>query len=112
MSIPVFAGARCYYFRYISHDWPQETLKEMLSHIRKAMTPGYSRLIINDWIVPEKGASKFMTSQDFNMMAIGGGMERTEALHKEYIEASGLKITKIYHPGDKISESIIETEVA
>lgn len=102
--------ARCYYFRYISHDWPQAVLVEMLTHIRKVMKPGYSRLIINDWIVPSEGASKFMTSQDWNMMSIGGGMERTKELHKEYLEAAGLKITGIFLAGDKISESIIEAE--
>jgi hypothetical protein len=76
------------------------------------MRPGYSRLIVNEWIVPAKGASAFMTAQDMNMMSVGGGMERTEALHREYIEAAGLKISGIYGANDKISESVIEVQVA
>lgn len=76
------------------------------------MIPGYSKVIINDWIVPAEGASKFMTAQDFNMMAIGGGMERTQALHEEYLAAAGLKISGIWKANDDISESIIECEIA
>jgi len=105
-------GARLYYLRYISHDWPQAVLIQTLTHVREAMTPGYSKVIINDWIVPEQEASKFMTAQDWNMMSIGGGMERTEDLHREYLDAAGLKITGIWRADDKISESVIECEIA
>jgi hypothetical protein len=76
------------------------------------MKPGYSKVIINDWIIPTEGASKFMTAQDLNMMSIGGGMERTEELHRDYIEKAGLKITGIWQASDKISESVIEAELA
>lgn len=53
-----------------------------------------------------------MAAQDMNMMSAGGGMERTEDLHREYIEAAGLKISGIYYPDDRISEGVIEAEVA
>ncbi|TGO50760.1 hypothetical protein BOTNAR_0380g00020 [Botryotinia narcissicola] len=105
-------GARLYYLRYISHDWPQAIMIQILNHIRRAMKPGYSKVIINDWIVPADGASKLMTAQDFKMMAIGGGMERTQALHEEYIAAAGLKISGIWKADDDISESVIEYEIA
>ena len=105
-------GARLYYLRYIAHDWPQEFNVALFTQLRKAMPPGYSRLIVHEWVLPETGASKFMIAQDLNMMSISGGMERTERLHREYLEKAGLKIAKIYHPGDVISESVIEAEVA
>lgn len=76
------------------------------------MKPGYSRLIVNEWIVPAHGASTFTTAQDLNMMSTCAGMERIEDLHREYIEASGLKISGIYYPGDRISESVIEAVLA
>ncbi|TGO37663.1 hypothetical protein BHYA_0092g00460 [Botrytis hyacinthi] len=105
-------GARLYYLRYISHDWPQAVLIQILNHIRRAMKPGYSKVIINDWIIPAEGASRFMTAQDLNMMAVGGGMERTQALHEEYIAAAGFKISGIWKADDDISESVIECEIA
>ena len=74
------------------------------------MKPKYSRLLINEWVVPAQKALKFMTAQDFNMLSSSGGMERTEALHREYIEAAGLKITKIWSAGDRLSECVIEVE--
>ncbi|KAI9687107.1 MAG: hypothetical protein M1822_002518 [Bathelium mastoideum] len=104
-------GARLYYLRYVPHDWSQEVCTKLLRRLRDAMTPGYSRVVINEWIVPAKGASKFMTAQDMNMMASSGGFERTEALHREYIEAAGLRITGIWRPGDKVSESVIEAQL-
>jgi demethylsterigmatocystin 6-O-methyltransferase len=94
------------------HDWPQDVCVQMLANIRKAMTPGYSKVIINECVVPERGATKFMTTQDLNMMSVGGGVERTHALHQEYIESAGLKITGVWSPNDQISESVIELDIA
>ena len=76
------------------------------------MKPGYSRLIVNELVVPAIGASKFMTVMDMNMMAVTGGMERTEALHRDYLEKAGLKVSQIYLPGDMVSAAVIEAEVA
>jgi demethylsterigmatocystin 6-O-methyltransferase len=75
------------------------------------MKPGYSKLLVNEWIVPERKASRFMTIEDMNMMALSG-MERTELQHREVLEAAGLKITKIFYANDTISESVIEAMVA
>ncbi|KAI9693548.1 MAG: hypothetical protein M1820_009163 [Bogoriella megaspora] len=105
-------GARLYYLRHVLHDWPQDECVKILTHLREAMTPDYSRLIVHEWIVPKKGVSRLMTAQDLNMMSVGGGMERTEELHRDYIERAGLKITGIWHPSDDISESVIEAQVA
>ena len=84
----------------------------LITQLRKAMKPGYSKLIIHEWIMSAVGASPFMASQDMNMMSIGGGMERTEALHRDYLEKAGLKVSGIFLPGDRFSEAVIESEVA
>ena len=94
------------------HDWPQEYVVKFVTQLAKAMKPGYSRLVVNEWIVPAVGANRLMMATDMNMMATGGGMERTEALHRDYLERAGLKVTKVYLPGDGISEAVIEAEVA
>lgn len=78
--------------------------------LRKAMKPGYSRLIVNEWVLPETGATRFMASQDLNMLSVNAGMERTAGLHREYLEAAGLRIVNIYNPDDQISEAVIEAE--
>jgi hypothetical protein len=84
----------------------------MLGHIQKAMKPGYSKVIINEWIIPERGATKFLATQDLNMMSFGGGMERTKRQHQDYIEKAGLRISGIWIPDDNVSECVIEAEVA
>lgn len=84
----------------------------LFAQLRKAMDPGYSKLIVNEWIFPDVGPSVFMTAMDVHMMAVSGGMERSEAQHRDYLEKAGLKITGIFYPGDKISEAVIEAEVA
>ena len=75
------------------------------------MKPGYSRLIVNEWIIPERNAPRFMTAMDMNMMGLSG-MERTEKQYRELIEAAGLRIERIYYGGDSLSESVIEAAVA
>ena len=74
------------------------------------MTPGYSKLLINDWVLPEEDAGILMTSMDLNMMAVFGGEERSEKRHREYIEAAGLKITRVWDLRDGITEAVIECE--
>jgi hypothetical protein len=106
------SGARLYYLRYVPHDWPQDFNVQLLSRLREAMEPRYSRLIVNEWVVPDVGVSRFMAAMDINLMRVSGGMERTEALHREYIEKARLKITEIFYPGDRNSAAVIEAEIA
>jgi hypothetical protein len=75
------------------------------------MKPGYSKLLVNEWIVPGRKASRFMNIEDMNMMALSG-MERTESQHREVLEAAGLKITEIFYANDTVSESVIEAMIA
>jgi hypothetical protein len=94
------------------HDYGFDRAIDILTNLRKAMKPGYSRVLSNEWIIPEQKASRFMTIEDMNMMAIAGVTERTEKQHKEILEAAGLKVSEIYYANDSFSESVIEERVA
>ena len=76
------------------------------------MRPGYSKVIIVDWCVPQIGADFFMTSMDLTMMVTLGGEERSLEQHREYIEGAGLKIVQVFDPRDGRSEAAIECELA
>ena len=76
------------------------------------MKPGYSKVIIHDFVISEDDPSAFKASMDLNMMSTGGGEERSEARHRDYIEKAGMKISGIWNPKDDYSEGIIECEVA
>lgn len=75
------------------------------------MTPGYSKLLINENVVPNIGAHWQATSLDMIMMVDLAAKERTEKQWYQVIEPVGLKITKIWTPLDS-AESLIECELA
>lgn len=104
-------GARFYYLRNILHDWPEPLARLILQHTSSAMTPGTSRLLINELVVPLRGGGPFPPHSDFNMMSIVAGMERTEAQWKELLGSVGLEIQEIW-TGDGETESIIEAVAA
>lgn len=108
---PSPTGARFYYLRNILHDWPEPLARLILQHISSAMTPGTSRLLINELVVPLRGGGPFPPHSDFNMMSIVAGMERTEAQWKELLGSVGLEIKEIW-TGDGETESIIEAVAA
>ena len=76
------------------------------------MDPNYSKLLINQWVVPAQGATSFMTHQDFNMMGVYAGMERTKQQWHELLERAGFKIQSIWSADDAISECLIEAVVS
>ena len=94
----------------VLHDWPDDVCHNILSNIIPAMKPGYSKVLINENVVPATDAHWETTSLDFIMMAIGSG-ERTERNWVELIESAGLKVVKIWI-AQKGVESLIECEMA
>ena len=108
LTILSFKGARAYYFRMIFHDWPDHQCTTILQHIVNAMKPGYSKLLINDIVLPDKGATWFATISDIHMMSVLGAMERSEAQWQQMLESVGLKNIKIWLG---VPESVIEAEV-
>ncbi|KAE8145131.1 S-adenosyl-L-methionine-dependent methyltransferase [Aspergillus avenaceus] len=103
-------GARAYYMHFIFHDWPDEICREILSNIIPAMTPGYSKILINEHIVPSTGAYCETTSLDMIMMTLGS-RERTEDHWIKLLTSVGLKIVEIWS-AQKGVESLIECELA
>ena len=87
-----------------------------------ALEKGYSRILLQEMVVPDKGAHWQLTSLDWELMMHFGGAERTEAQWRELIESTGktdggegqtgaLKVTGIYkHPLSH--DSLIEVELA
>ncbi|KAK1751998.1 S-adenosyl-L-methionine-dependent methyltransferase [Echria macrotheca] len=104
-------GARAYYLHHILHDWPDDKCEVIVKMIKSAMVPGKSKLLINEHVIPSVGASWEATYLDLYMMILFGSRERTEQDWKGLLEGKcGLKITRIYNPGNGV-EGIIECEV-
>lgn len=75
------------------------------------MRPGYSKLLINDNIIPVTHAPPQITTVDMIMMVKVAAQERTDPDYRALVESVGLKATKIWsEPG--MQTSMIEAEVA
>ncbi|KAK8097505.1 hypothetical protein PG984_016644 [Apiospora sp. TS-2023a] len=70
-----YKGARAYYLHSILHDWPDPVCASILKNVVTAMKPGYSRLLINENVVPDRGADWQVTAED--IMLLIGNMKPT-----------------------------------
>jgi hypothetical protein len=102
-------GSRAYYFHAVLHDWPDKTVVEILKQVAAVMKPGYSKVLINDIVLPAMGASCYQTALDCFMLQLAG-KERTEAMWNKVITEAGMKVVKIW-PDGRGYESLIEAEL-
>lgn len=103
-------GARSYYLHSIIHDYDDCHALKILQHLKDAMIPGYSKLLIHDIIVPPIKASRRDTSVDLHMMAKLGGRERTEDMLLGLVQGLGFHVRKIWR-SDCSEKSILEAEL-
>jgi len=104
-------GARAYYLHSVLHDWPDPLCRQILLNIISAMKPGYSKILINDHVIPEKGAYYETTALDIVMMNLFSAGERREKSWNELLNSIGLKVVKIWEY-EKGNDSLIEAELA
>lgn len=71
---------------------------------------GYSKLVINEYVVPDVGATWSITSLDWLVMALGAVQERTEKQWRTLLERAGLTVVGIW-TYDQGTESLIEAEL-
>ena len=71
------------------------------------MQPGYSKLLINEFVAPDVGATWSITSMDWLMMALGAVKERTEKQWRTLLGEAGLRVVGIW-TYDQGTESLIE----
>ena len=93
----------------IFHDWPDEQCVDILKNVVSAMKPGYSKVLVSDVVLPDKGATRFAAQSDIVMMCLLAGMERNETQWRQLFDRAGLKIIDIWR---STPESVIEAELA
>ena len=103
-------GARAYYFRNICHDWPDKDCQKFLFNTAQAMVKGYSRILIDEYVIPNTGAPLRGSSMDLQMMMYVSGIERTRRQWQNLLDACGLEILKIWG-GRSDYEQVIEAQV-
>lgn len=106
-------GARAYYMHSVLHDWPDDVCARILARVAAAMTPGYSRLLINENVIPGTGADWQATALDLMVLALLSSRERTETDWRRLLAAAGLRVVKIWSTDRQNGvESLIECELA
>ncbi|KAK6857213.1 O-methyltransferase- family 2 [Apiospora arundinis] len=104
-------GARAYYMHSVLHDWPDERAEVIVNQIKAAMRPGYSKLLINENVIPRTDAYWETSALDLVMLSLLSAQERTERDWRDLLEGRcGLRIVKIWTGGRGV-ESLIECEL-
>ncbi|KAI9713802.1 MAG: hypothetical protein M1820_000532 [Bogoriella megaspora] len=103
-------GARAYFFRAIAHDWSDKKCRELFGNTVAAMDKEYSRILIEDFVLPATGAGYRAASMDTHMFLTLGGIERTERHWHELLQSIGLEIVKIWAGTPGMYESVIEAK--
>jgi hypothetical protein len=93
----------------VLHDWSDETSVKILKQIGAVMKRGYSKVLINDIVIPSTGASCYQAAMDCLVLQASAN-ERTEAVWSKVIQDAGLKLVK-YYPDGRGYESVIEAKL-
>jgi hypothetical protein len=86
------AGADLYLLSWIVHDWRDAPAVRILSNCRRAMSDT-ARLLVIEAVLPEQPEPTDGVLYDLHMMAVAGGLERTEAEYDRLLTAAGLERT-------------------
>ncbi|KAF1915254.1 S-adenosyl-L-methionine-dependent methyltransferase [Ampelomyces quisqualis] len=105
-------GARAYMLQHILHDFSSDdACRRILKNIIPAMTPGYSKLLIKELLIPDRNAPWALTSLDVNVMQSLSGQERTEKQFRSLLESVGFKVDGMWGHPDAI-DVVIEASLA
>lgn len=89
------------------HDWSDDKCRQILIHLANAMTKSYSKLLIEEFILPDQGCPLLSAVWDIEMMAILSSMERTRDHWRELLSSAGYEIKDFrLPPGD--GQGIVE----
>ncbi|MCJ1343168.1 hypothetical protein MMC31_001360 [Peltigera leucophlebia] len=102
-------GARVYYTHFVLHNWPDAQCRIFLQNLMPAMKVGYSKILLNELILPKTNYDSWIAAVDIHMMSLFAGMERTRQQWIDLLQSVGLEVVGIWSsPYDGEENSIIE----
>jgi SAM-dependent methyltransferase len=104
-SVP---GSDAYIMKKVIHDWDDDQAVTILRNCRKAMLPG-GKVLVAETIIPEGNEPDQIKYMDVVMLAVTGGLERTEPEFARLFEAAGLRLQRVIPSKGPIS--ILEASV-
>ncbi|MCJ1401979.1 hypothetical protein MMC11_005196 [Xylographa trunciseda] len=102
-------GARAYFTHFVMHNWPDEKCRDILRNLMSAMKPGYSKIVLNETVLPDMDCPSWFATNDVDMMAILAGLQRSRTQWIELLQSVDLEVVRIWtSPDGDDSEGIIE----
>ncbi|WEX86582.1 acetylserotonin O-methyltransferase [Sinorhizobium garamanticum] len=98
-SVP---SADVYVLKKVVHDWDDERAAVILQKCRKAMQPN-GKVLVAETLVPPGDEPNLIKGIDVVMLAITGGLERTEAQYASLFDAAGLQLERVIETKGPIS---------
>jgi SAM-dependent methyltransferase len=95
-------GADIYVLKKVIHDWNDQQAIVILRNCRDALAPD-GRVLIAETIIPAGNEADPIKLIDANMLAVTGGLERTEAGYASLLAAAGLRLERVIPTGQAIS---------
>ena len=71
-------GARTYWLANILHNWADGVCFQILSNLKDALIPGYSKLIVANMIMADEDVPLRQSGLDIAMMFLHSGSQRSE----------------------------------
>ena len=105
-------GARVYCLENVLHNWSDSHCSKILARVSEAMTPGYSKLIIGNVIIPDTNAPLMQSGLDASMLMVFSGAQRGKQQWSDLLAGAGLTVTKFWDPpSDTGDNGVIEAEL-
>ncbi|OTA90006.1 hypothetical protein M434DRAFT_34002 [Hypoxylon sp. CO27-5] len=99
-------GAASYYFRSVLRNWSDQYARPILGYVRDAMDKD-SLLLIDELVLPDRGAHRYETQLDLAMLAMLNAEARTEAHWKQLLAEVGFEVKDIVFYEEEAREAII-----
>jgi hypothetical protein len=90
----VAAGGDAYLMRHIIHDWNDQQCLTILRCCRQVI-PATGKLLLVETVIPAGNDPCFAKLLDLTMLAIPGGMERTEAEYRTLLSGAGFRLQRV-----------------
>jgi SAM-dependent methyltransferase len=98
-----------YVIKKVVHDWDDERAVVILRNCRKAMPPNGKVLVAETLVLPGDAPSQ-IKNIDVVMLAVTGGLERTQPQYAHLFDAAGLHLERVIQTRGPIS--ILEASAA
>ena len=90
-SVPV---GDVYVIKKVIHDWEDGRAEVILRNCRRAMLPN-GKVLLAETLVPPGDEPSQIKSIDVVMLAVTGGLERTEKQYASLFESAGLRLERV-----------------